>query len=331
MDVPFYPWMDVAPDGRVFYSGPDNNLRKLDPSGAGAWQSFGGRDGENRDYGSHALYDIGKILVAGGGPSSRTARTIDMNGTTPQVSTTSPMAFGRRQFNLTTLADGTVLATGGNSTGTHYIDMNGGVYKAELWNPATRQLDDARRRVRSRASTTRPRCCCRTAACCRPGAASAMTATRSATWARTRRSSLRRTCSRRTAPASSRRVPRSVRRRARCPTAPRSRSRPPMRPRSARSRWYGSAPTLTRSTWSSATSHSSSAPAAMGCPRRSPANANLTPPGFYMLFIVDAAGVPSVAKMVQVSDGRPRHLRTSRRPLRSHSRRMARPSPRRRP
>ena len=87
MDVPFYPWMDVAPDGRVFYSGPDDNLRKLDPAGAGAWQSFGTRgDGENRDYGSHALYDVGKILVAGGGPSSKTARTIDMNGTTPQVS-----------------------------------------------------------------------------------------------------------------------------------------------------------------------------------------------------------------------------------------------------
>jgi Domain of unknown function (DUF1929)/Bacterial Ig domain len=138
MDVPFYPWMDVAPDGRVFYSGPDDNLRKLDPAGAGAWQNFGARgDGENRDYGSHALYDVGKILVAGGGPSSRTARTIGINGTTPQVSTTSPMAFGRRQFNLTTLADGTVLATGGNSTGAHYIDMNGGVYNAELWNPAT--------------------------------------------------------------------------------------------------------------------------------------------------------------------------------------------------
>jgi hypothetical protein len=138
MDVPFYPWMDVGPDGRVFYSGPDDNLRKLDPAGPGAWQSFGARgDGENRDYGSHALYDVGKILVAGGGPSSKTARTININGTTPQVSTTSPMAFGRRQFNLTTLADGTVLATGGNSTGAQYIDMNGGVYQAELWNPAT--------------------------------------------------------------------------------------------------------------------------------------------------------------------------------------------------
>lgn len=33
-----------------------------------------------------------------------------------------------------------------------------------------------------------------------------------------------------------------------------------------------------------------------------PANANLAPPGFYMLFIIDANGVPSVARMVSVRD-----------------------------
>jgi hypothetical protein len=32
-----------------------------------------------------------------------------------------------------------------------------------------------------------------------------------------------------------------------------------------------------------------------------PANANLAPPGHYMLFIVDGRGVPSVAKIVQIS------------------------------
>jgi hypothetical protein len=83
------------------------------------------------------MYDIGKILVAGGGPSVKSARVIDINGPTPQVSPTSPMAFGRRQFNLTVLADGSVLATGGNSSGASLVDMNHGVYPAELWNPAT--------------------------------------------------------------------------------------------------------------------------------------------------------------------------------------------------
>jgi Domain of unknown function (DUF1929)/Bacterial Ig domain len=49
------------------------------------------------------------------------------------------MAFGRRQHNLTLLADGSVLATGGNSTGAGLVDMNGGVYNAERWDPATGQ------------------------------------------------------------------------------------------------------------------------------------------------------------------------------------------------
>jgi hypothetical protein len=139
LNLPLYPWMDVAPDGRVFYSGPDQTLRKLDSAGTGSWQTFGQRDAINRSYGSHAVFDIGKTLVAGGGSSSNDARVIDTNGATPTVSATSPMAFGRRQFNLTLLADGSVLATGGNSTGASLIDMNGGVYNAERWNPATGQ------------------------------------------------------------------------------------------------------------------------------------------------------------------------------------------------
>jgi hypothetical protein len=139
LSLPLYPWLDVAPDGRVFYSGPDQTLRKLDPAGGGAWQSFGQRDAINRSYGSHAVYDVGKTLVAGGGSSSNDARVIDTNGATPQVSATATMAFGRRQHNLTLLADGSVLATGGNSTGASLVDMNGGVYNAERWDPASGQ------------------------------------------------------------------------------------------------------------------------------------------------------------------------------------------------
>jgi len=139
LSLPLYPWMDVAPSGLAFYSGPDQTLRALGTAGTGSWQTFGQRDTINRDYGGHALYDIGKVLVAGGGPSTRDARVIDLNGPTPQVSPTAPMAFGRRQHNLTILADGTVLATGGNSSGAGLVDLNAGVYAAEQWNPATGQ------------------------------------------------------------------------------------------------------------------------------------------------------------------------------------------------
>jgi hypothetical protein len=139
LNLPLYPWLDTAPDGRAFYSGPDQTMRALNTSGTGAWQSFAQRDSINRDYGGHALYDIGKILVAGGGPSTNQALTIDLTGATPRTSATAPMAYGRRQNNLTMLADGTALATGGNSSGAGLVDLENGVYNAEQWNPATGQ------------------------------------------------------------------------------------------------------------------------------------------------------------------------------------------------
>ncbi|HXF00390.1 MAG TPA: galactose oxidase-like domain-containing protein [Solirubrobacterales bacterium] len=137
LDLPLYPWLDVAPDGRAFYSGPDQTMRSLDTAGGGSWQTYGQRDRLWRGYGSHALYDVGKILVAGGASSSTDARIIDLNGPTPQPSATRPMAYGRRQHNLTVLADGKVLATGGNSSGAKFVDLDHSVYPAELWDPAT--------------------------------------------------------------------------------------------------------------------------------------------------------------------------------------------------
>jgi hypothetical protein len=140
LGLPLYPWMDVAPDGRAFYSGPDDNLRALDTAGNGSWQTLRTRDGINRDYGSHAMFDKGKMLVAGGGiPATSNSQVIDVNGATPQVTPTAPMVNARRQHNLTVLADGTVLATGGLSGSAGLVDLSNGVYPAELWNPATGQ------------------------------------------------------------------------------------------------------------------------------------------------------------------------------------------------
>ena len=138
-DLPLYPWIDVAPDGRAFYSGPSTSMRHLDTSGAGDWTGAGQRDTISRSYGSRAMFDIGKILVAGGGPSTPTANVINLNGSTTQVTPTDSMEYGRRQHNLTVLADGSVLATGGNSSGEPLVDMDAGVYAAELWDPDTGQ------------------------------------------------------------------------------------------------------------------------------------------------------------------------------------------------
>lgn len=132
-----YPWMQVMPNGRVGFFGPGSTLYSLDTQGTGSLQSTGSRDASFRDYGSYAMYDVGKVLVSGGGPSLASARVVDVNGVTPTAVATGAMAIGRRQHNLTTLADGTVLATGGNSNGGNLVNLAGSVFAAELWNPST--------------------------------------------------------------------------------------------------------------------------------------------------------------------------------------------------
>jgi hypothetical protein len=134
----FYGWLRQAPNGKVTYLGPENNLRALDVTGQGSWRDLGGRDGIGRNYGSFATYAPGKVLIAGGGGSNNSAVTVDLN--TGATAFTSSMAFQRRQHNLTILADGTVLATGGYENSTEFlVDINKGVYAAEQWNPATGQ------------------------------------------------------------------------------------------------------------------------------------------------------------------------------------------------
>ncbi|HEX8248089.1 MAG TPA: galactose oxidase-like domain-containing protein [Pyrinomonadaceae bacterium] len=137
LEMPLYPWIQAAPNGNAFYFGPDDNLRYLNTNGSGAWQNLGGREGIYRSYGSYAMYDTGKVLAAGGSNSVKNTVVIDFKSRRPQVTRAGDLNAGRRQHNLTVLPNGTVLATGGNSDGTSLISLTAGVYTAELWNPAT--------------------------------------------------------------------------------------------------------------------------------------------------------------------------------------------------
>jgi hypothetical protein len=65
----------------------------------------------------------------------RTA-VIDMSAGTPAWRETAPMAFGRSYENLTLLPDGTVLGSGGMST-SDGTDLTKAVLPAEIWNPDT--------------------------------------------------------------------------------------------------------------------------------------------------------------------------------------------------
>lgn len=133
-----YPMMFLAPNGRVVDVGPTNVTRWLDTSGTGSWSTIGNRKYPWRDYASAVMYDTGKILLAGGGsnPPTAAAEVIDLNVPAPAWRAVAPMSFARRHVNATLLPDGTVLATGGTS-GSGHNNAAGAVYAAELWNPAT--------------------------------------------------------------------------------------------------------------------------------------------------------------------------------------------------
>ncbi|HEY9014471.1 MAG TPA: galactose oxidase-like domain-containing protein, partial [Gemmatimonadales bacterium] len=133
--LPNYPRIFVAPDGRLYYAGQQQQTRFLDPSGSGNWTKASMRLFGLRDYGAAVMYERGKILYAGGGRTTNTAETVDLNQST-QWSWTGSMAFRRRHLNLTVLPTGDVLAVGG-TTGTNFNDKDLAVHPAEIWNPAT--------------------------------------------------------------------------------------------------------------------------------------------------------------------------------------------------
>ena len=134
--LPYYPRLWVAPNGKVFYAGEQRVTRYLSTSGTGIWDTVGYRKFGVRDYGSAVMYLPGKVLYAGGGRTTRTAEIIDLTSGSPAWRYTGSMAYPRRHHNATILPTGEVLVTGG-TRGTSFNEVSLAVRVAELWDPAT--------------------------------------------------------------------------------------------------------------------------------------------------------------------------------------------------
>jgi Galactose oxidase-like, Early set domain/Galactose oxidase, central domain len=141
-----YPFTQSAPDGRVLHSGSDHLIRRLDWHGSGAMETAVDRDGHDRTYGSYATYAPGLTLVSGGGATPvggvdvpyASTTIVDTRSGTLTTRAAASMTSPRRQHQMTLLPDGSVLATGGMSvTGNGLVDLDHAVYAAERWNPAT--------------------------------------------------------------------------------------------------------------------------------------------------------------------------------------------------
>jgi len=136
LDLPYYPRMFLAPNGKLFFAAPWRGTRFMDPSGTGSWSSgpsslFGGRS-----YGPAVMMDGRIVIIGGGDPPTSTVELIDLNAASPAWRYMASMSVRRRQHNGTLLPDGTVLVTGGTS-GSGFDNASYPVFHAEVWDPAT--------------------------------------------------------------------------------------------------------------------------------------------------------------------------------------------------
>jgi len=127
-----YPRNFVAPSGLVFGYDSAGKMYTVNPAGTGTYTSKGTFSGPTGDDASAAMFRPGRILQFGG--NSNLARIIDITGADPVVSVTGSLLRKRRIVNATLLANGQVLATGGSGVWNAQTDVTN---YAEIWDPNT--------------------------------------------------------------------------------------------------------------------------------------------------------------------------------------------------
>ena len=118
-----YPRLHLLPNGQVFYSGDQTTSRLFDPSTT-TWNTnvattiYSGM----RNYGTSVLlpltlannYDPSVIIMGGHSPATNTTEIIDLGSATPAWTSGPNMSQPRIEMNAVILPDGSVLAVGGS-------------------------------------------------------------------------------------------------------------------------------------------------------------------------------------------------------------------------
>jgi len=134
--------MFVLPDGKVIDAGANEDPAPTTTLNltTRTWTTV---DPIVKDGHSAAMYQVGKILKSGSaadsgtsGNAAATAYVLDTAQPSPAWRQVASMAHQRAFHNTTLLPDGTVLVTGGGTALDGY-DVNKAVKAAELWSPAT--------------------------------------------------------------------------------------------------------------------------------------------------------------------------------------------------
>ena len=137
-------WLWQAPDGRIFHAGPSERMHWIDVSNGGSIIDAGPRGGDTYSMkGTTVMFDTGKILKIGGSesydsntPAKNNSFVIDINTATAQVTQAGNLSFERTMHNSTVLPNGQVLVTGGLDHAEVFSDT-GAELNAELFDPTT--------------------------------------------------------------------------------------------------------------------------------------------------------------------------------------------------
>ena len=130
-----YPKNWVGPDGLVFGIA-NTQMYRVNPAGNGSISMLGTiASGNTGGTSTAVMFEPGRILQVGGGgtPASRNANIIDINTGTPRLTALPQAQFGRHWGNATVMADGRVLVSGGSAENNV---ANGVAYTTEIFNPA---------------------------------------------------------------------------------------------------------------------------------------------------------------------------------------------------
>jgi len=148
-----HPWLFAASGGRVFQAGPSPQMNWFTTTGQGSATPAGLRaDDPYSINGVAVMYAPGKILKAGGAQTytdadaAASAYVIDITAglTNPSVNTAAvrkvwPMAYPRAYANGVVLPNGGVLVIGGQTHAHQFYDDHS-VLTPELYNPVTLQF-----------------------------------------------------------------------------------------------------------------------------------------------------------------------------------------------
>ena len=145
---PLYPRMHLLPNGNVVASGPTPQTMIFDTS-TKTWSAVASTNySGTRRYGSSVLLPLGpadgytpRVMIFGGGdPATATTEIIDLSAPTPQWRYGPPMSQPRIEMNATLLPNGRVLVLGGSARDE---DATTASLNADLYDPETNTFSSA--------------------------------------------------------------------------------------------------------------------------------------------------------------------------------------------